>query len=86
MYLYIADFDPFFTNFAPGARNLLWTYLLTYFNGFGVRVPLGGLLLLDARVALQGKTFGGNLGAGEHMPKSPFWKPPFCEPLSFPGT
>ena len=23
-------------------------------------------------------------GSGEHPPKPPFWKPPFCEPLNFP--
>ena len=22
--------------------------------------------------------FGGNFGTGEHLPKPPFWKPPFC--------
>ena len=33
----------------------------------------------SARIALQGTTFGGNFGTGKHLPKPPFWRPPFCE-------
>ena len=27
------------------------------------------------------RLLGGNFGTVEHLPKPPFWKPPFCEPL-----